>query len=69
MAEGKIELKPFCSASPLLTSENDDDHGANRISDHSQPCPNGQAGQGSISAPGSKPQAEISQEAPAKASE
>ena len=62
MAEERIG-KPFCSASPLLTSEHDDDHGANRKSDPSQPCPNGQAGQGSVSAPGPKPQAEISQEA------
>ena len=69
MAEGQSDTKPFCSASPLLTSEHefDDDHGANRKSDPSQPCPNGQAGQGSISAPGPKPQAEISQEAPAEA--
>ena len=62
MSEEQIE-KPFCSASPLLTSELDDDHGANRKSDPLQPCPNGQAGQGSVSAPGPKPQAEISQEA------
>ena len=67
MAEGNIELKPFCSASPLLTSENDDDHGANRKSDPSQPCPNDQTGQGSISAGGPKPQAEISQKAPTEA--
>ena len=39
----------------------------NRKSDPSQPCPNGQAGQGSVSAPGPKPQVEISQEAPAEA--
>ena len=65
MAEGLIGSKPFCSASPHLTSEYDDDHGANRKLDLSQPCPNGQAGQGGISAPGPKPQpkAEISQEA------
>ena len=64
MAEGQIETKPFCSASPLLTSEYDDDHGVNRKFDSSQPCPSGQAGQGSVSAPGPKPQAEFSQEAP-----
>ena len=67
MAEGKNWIKTLLPASPLLISENDDDHGANRKSDPSQPCPNGQAGQGSISAPGPKPQAEISQEAPAEA--
>ena len=66
MAGGLIGSKPFCSASPLLTSEYDDDHGANRKSDPSQPCPYGQAGQGSVSAPGPKPQAEISQEAHAE---
>ena len=69
MAKGKIASKPFCSASPLFTSENDDDHGANRNRklDPSQPCLNVQVGQGSISVPGPKPQAEISQEAPAEA--
>ena len=66
MAEGLSETKPLCSASPLLTSEYDDDHGTNRKSDPSQPCPNGQAGQGSVSTPGPKPQAEFSQEAPAE---
>ena len=67
MAEGQSETKPPCSASPLLTSEYDDNHGANKKSDPSQPCPNSQAGQGSVSAPGPKPQAEFSQEAPAEA--
>ena len=69
MAEGQSDTKPLCSTSPLLTSEHelDDDHGTNRKSDPSQPYHNGQAGQGSISAPGPKPQAEISQEAPAEA--
>ena len=67
MAEGQSETKPLCSASPLFTSEYDDDYGANRKSDPSQPCPNGQAGQGSVSAPDPKPQAEFSQEAPAEA--
>ena len=67
MAEGLSKTKSLCSASPLLTSEYDDDHGANRKSDPSQPCPNGQAEQGSVSAPGPKPQAEFSQEAPAEA--
>ena len=62
-----MEKKTFYSASPSLTSEVDD-HGANRKPDPSQPCPNGQAGQGSVSAPGPKLQAEISQEAPAEAS-
>ena len=67
MAEGQSETKPLGSASPLLTFEYDDDHGVNRKSNPSQPCPNGQAGQGSVSAPGPKPQAEFSQEAPAEA--
>ena len=67
MAEGLSETKPLCSASPLLTADYDDDHGVNRKSDPSQPCPNGQAGQSSVSAPGPKPQAEFSQEAPAEA--
>ena len=66
MAEGKNGTKPLCSASPPFTSEVDD-HGANRNLDPSHPCPNGQAGQGSVSAPGPKPQAETSQEAPAEA--
>ena len=64
MAERLSESKPLCSASLLLTSEYDDDHGVNRKSDPSQPCPNGQPGQGSVSAHGPKPQAEFSQEAP-----
>ena len=67
MAEGQSETKPLCSASPLLTSDYDDNHGANRKLDPSHPCPNGQTGQGSVSAPGPKPQAEFSQEAPAEA--
>ena len=66
MAEGNNGTKPFCSASPPHTSEVDD-HGANRKLGPSQPCPNGQVGQGSTSAPGPRPQAEISQEAPAEA--
>ena len=64
MAEGQIRTKPLCSTSPLLTSEYVDDHGSNRKSDPSQPCPNAQAGQGSVPAPGPKPQVEFSQEAP-----
>ena len=66
MAEGQSETKPLCSASPPSTFEVDD-HGVNRNSDPSHPCPNGQVGQGSVSAPGPKPQAETSQEAPAEA--
>ena len=64
MAEGIKTVKPFCSTSPLITSEYDDDHGADRTSDTSQPCPNSQVGQGNIPAPGTKPQAESSQENP-----
>ena len=66
MAEGQSETKPLCFASPPSTFEVDH-HGANRNSDPSHPCPNGQAGQGSVSAPVPKPQAETSQEAPAEA--
>ena len=66
MAEGKNRTKPFCSTSPPFTSEVHN-HGVNRNSDPSHPCPNGQAGQGSVSAPGPKPQAETSQEALAEA--